>query len=521
MYTEDEKIVLNFFFTNLDKPIFATKNFHPEVWALMQARYSRSREGLREGFLKLLQESPENFIKLKEEIEKTKGGIEAQHATEKAIQFMEKWVLGFGHSSVAEGAVAGISLEGVSILATKVIEDNRLCSFIEKSTRYVSFDSGSFHIDDTLKNSVFYKEIRELIDMLFNTYMELHEPILEYVKKTAPLEENMTEAAWKRACAARRFDAVRYLLPACTKTSLGWTVNARQLSHGISKLLSHPLKEMNNVGMQVKEETSKVLPSLLKYADKKDYFIKTEAQMRKLGETIHVIDKDTSPVTLVSGPVPDDAENILIASILYRYKKEPFERIMDMVKQMGMNEKENILDSYFVHMSDHDWPLRELEHIQFMFDVVMDFGAFRDLQRHRICTQTNQLLTTDIGYDIPNDIKNAGCAEKYEKAMRKAKGVFDKVREKYPLHAQYLVPLGYKKRYLVTMNLRELYHFIKLRTMPLAHESYRKIAYIFYEIMKKKYPLLSKYMVCNYSEEELGRLKSEEKTEGLDSVRPL
>ena len=143
-YSEDDKTVLNFFFTNLDKPIFAVKNFHPEVWALMQARYSRSREGLREGFLALLKEDSENFRKLKEEIEKTQGGIESEHATKKAIQFMERWVLGFGHSSVAEGAVVGLCLEGVSILATKVIEDNRLCSFIEKSTRYVSFDSNSF-----------------------------------------------------------------------------------------------------------------------------------------------------------------------------------------------------------------------------------------------------------------------------------------------------------------------------------------------------------------------------------------
>lgn len=518
-YSEDEKKVLNFFFTNLDKPIFAVKNFHPEVWALMQARYSRSREGLRESFLKLLKEDPLNFEKLKDEIEKTKGGIEAKHATEKAIQFMERWVLGFGHSSVAEGAVTGLCMEGVSILATKVIEDNRLCSFIEKSTRYVSFDSNSFYIDKDLAESEFGDEVRELLDVLFQTYMDLHEPVLDYVRKKVPCEEGTSKAAWERACASRRFDAIRYLLPTCTKTSLGWTVNARQLSHGISKLLSHPLKEMNEVGEQIKEEASKVFPSLLRYADKKYYFIETKKEMEKLGQKMLLEKEEHDRVMLVRGP--RDADDGIIASILYRYKNEPFINIMKLVKGMSPEEKENILDRYLENMGDHDAPMRELEHAQFSFDIIIDYGAFRDLQRHRICTQTNQLLTTNLGYDIPQDIIDAGVSEIYKEAMEKAKKLYEKISKKYPLQAQYILPLGFKKRFLLTMNLREIYYLVKLRTIPAAHDSYRRIAYKIYDLMKENYPLLSKYMVCNYSEEELGRLKAEEKTEKLDSVRPL
>ena len=518
-YSEEDKTVLNYFFTNLNKPIFATHNFHPEVWALMQARYSRSRGGLRESFLKLLKEDPENFNKLSEEISKTKGGIHTKHATEKAIQFMEKWVLGYGHSSIAEGAVIGLCLEGVSILATKVIEDNRLCSFIEKSTRYVSFDNKSFYIDEDLKNSEYYKEIKELIDFLFQTYCDLHEPVLEYVKKAAPRDKKTPLPAWERACAARRFDAIRYLLPTCTKTSLGWTVNARQLSHAISKLLSHPLKEMNQVGEMAKEEAKKVLPSLLKFADKKDYFMKTQQEMTKLSEKIEIENAKSKPVTLVK--YPEDGDDTLIAAILYRYKNQSFNKIIEKVKSMPQKEKEKIFDSYLENMEDFNYPMRELEHISFSFDVVMDYGAFRDLQRHRICTQTNQILTTDLGYDIPEDITHAGVEDKYRQAMEKAKEIYEKIRGKYPLQAQYILPLGFRKRFLVTMNLREIHHFIKIRTTPLAHASYRMIAYNFYKIMKKKYPLLSKYIVCNYTEEELGRLKSEEKVEKLERVEPL
>jgi thymidylate synthase ThyX len=518
-YSEDDKKILNYFFTNLDKPIFATKNFHPEVWALMQARYSRSREGLRQSFLKLLKENPENFEKLKQEIEKTAGGLEAQHATEKAIQFMEKWVLGFGHSSVAEGAIVGLALEGVSILATKVIEDNRLCSFIEKSTRYVSFDNKSFYLDKTLIESQYAEEIKTLLEFLFKTYMDLHEPVLEHVKKVAPRDEKTSVPAWERACAARRFDAVRYLLPTCTKTSLGWTVNARQLAHGVSKLLSHPLKEMNEVGEMIKQEASKVLPSLLRYADRNEYFVETKKAMNEVSVSADVEDAASKPVTLISGP--SDADNIVIASILYRFKKQPMAKVLEKVKQMSTAEKEKIFDSYLLKMGKFDYPMRELEHAQFLFDVIIDYGAFRDLQRHRICTQTNQVLTTNLGYDVPKDIQNAGVADKYKEAMEKAKEVYEKVAKTYPLEAQYLLPLGFKKRYILSMNLREVYHLVKLRTVPLAHESYRLIAYKVYEQMKEKYPFLSKYIVCNYTEAELGRLKSEERTEQLDTVGPL
>ncbi len=509
-YSEKDRTVLNYFFTNLDSEIFAVRNFHPEVWALMQARYSRSSEGLRESFLQLLKEEPDNFEMLYQEIKNSNSGAATKHATDKAIKFMEKWVLGYGHSSIAEGAVVGLGLEGVSILATKVIEDNRLSSFCEKSTRYVSFDKNSFYIDEDLKNSEFYLEIKELIDLLFNTYMELYEPVLNYIRGVCPIG-GAIESAWERSCAARRFDAIRYLLPTCTKTSLGWTVNARELAYGISKFLSHPLKEINKIGEMIKTEASKILPSLLKYAERNNYFIKTDREMGELvrgaGAGFQNLNES---VRLVKGNV--DADDIVVSAVLYKYMNKPFSEIANQVKNMSLEEKEQVVDSYLGSMGKFDYPMRELEHVDFTFDIVIDYGAFRDLQRHRICTQTNQMLNTDLGYDVPQDIVNAGCGEKYNRAMDKAKEVYERVAKKFPLQAQYILPLGFKKRYLLTMNLREIYHLVKLRTSPLGHESYRKIATRIYELMKENYPLLSKYLVCQKGEE-LGRLKAEEKTE--------
>jgi thymidylate synthase ThyX len=432
---------------------------------------------------------------------------------------MEKWVLGYGHSSVAEGAIANICLEGVSILATKVIEDNRLSSFIEKSTRYVSFDENSFYLDKKLMNSKYSEEIKEYISFLFKTYMELHEPVLESIKKCVPIENGVSKAAWERACAARRFDAIRYILPTATKTSLGWTVNARQLSHAIKKLLSHPLNEMQDIGLMLKEEGSKVLPSLLRFADKNEYFEKTEIDMQKLANTIIIEKEMQDKVTLVDAT--NNPEDKLISAILYRYKENSFEKVSEKVKSLSNNEKEKIFDTFLKNMGKFDYPLRELEHIDFTFEIIMDYGAFRDLQRHRICTQTNPIFTAELGYEYVKDIEKAGVLPKYKEAMEKAKKLYDKISKDYPLEAQYLLPLGYRKRFLITMNLREIHHLIKVRSTPLAHESYRIIAYKLYEIMKNKYPLLSKYIECNYTEEELGRLKSEEATEKLDKVGPL
>ena len=152
-YTLEEEEILLHFFTNLDKPIFGVKNMHPEVWALMQARYSRALGGLRESFLKLLKEDETNYEDLKAALNDDKNQASTDNAIKKAIDFMEKWVLGFGHSSVSEGAVVGIGFEGISILSTKILEDNRLASYIEKSTRYVKFEKNSFLIPSEIKNT--------------------------------------------------------------------------------------------------------------------------------------------------------------------------------------------------------------------------------------------------------------------------------------------------------------------------------------------------------------------------------
>jgi len=161
---------------------------------------------------------------------------------------------------------------------------------------------------------------------------------------------------------------------------------------------------------------------------------------------------------------------------------------------MNQEEKEEIVDSALKRLGKFDRPLRELEHINYTFDILIDYGAFRDIQRHRMCTQTNQLVTTKHGYEIPDEIEEAGLKDYYVECMQKSQEAFEKIYNDYPNEAQYVVSMAFRKKVLFTWNLRELHHFIKLRTGPTGHISYRRMAYLVWEEIEKVHPFLAKYI---------------------------
>jgi len=511
---ETDKRIIEYFFTNIDKPVFYAKNLHPEVWALFQARYSRSTQGLRQGFLKLLKEADQEYNNLRHIFEKEQApGIELEHALNKAVKFMDKWVLGYGHSSIAEGAVANIGIEGVSILVTKYIETARLCSFIEKSTRYIKFDRESFYKPTKIENSSFSKDYDNVIGSLFNTYEELQEPVFEYVKSVTEKEKAKNENAWLRACGARRFDAVRYLLPAATKTSFGWTVNTRELTHTIQKMRSYQLEEAKQIADLLAEEGTKVMPSLFKHAEQNKYLKNRETVLnRYLKQTTNSLPGHNN-VTLVRSPSKQELIQLLNASLIYKNSILGFEEAVE--KANALDNKLELFNSCLNNMGAHDIPPREFENINFVWDVLIDYGAFRDIQRHRIMSQSEQLLTTFLGYEIPDDIKNSGCSQQYENAMKQADKVFREMFDQMPYEAQYIVPLGYRKRVLLGTNLRELHYLIRLRSTPQGHISYRNIVQKMYLILKDKYGDWAGSIECNFDKVDLGRLKSELKIEGL------
>ncbi len=496
MFSKEDVEMLRNHVSNVDSDVYVIKNLPPEVVAVLFAYVSRSPASFRENLLKLIKSKDLDIGELVSVY--SDMGVNYAEAREKARKFHEKWVVGYGHSSVAEHAVASVAIENVSILATKAIEDTRLASFTEKSTRYQVFDREKYYKPGNVMKSESGGLYKKTCENLFDLYIEIMPKLTGYFREKHPKPKGMDDKIYENISKARACDVARYVLPASTLTNLGMTVNARSLEHMIRKLLSHPLKEMNGIGTGIREEVLKIIPTLVKYADLNPYIIETGRVMESLyGGFEPEKNEKNRPVTLVG--YDRDAENKLVSSIIYRYSHRPYEDILAKVSEMGGKEKEKVFGEYLKRMGAHDPPMRELEHVYYTFDILVDYGAFRDIQRHRICTQTNQELTTTHGYDIPEEIEKIGYGEKFREAMKSAEHAFERLRKRFPKEAQYVVPLAFRKRTLFTWNLRELYHFIKLRSGKEGHISYRRIAWDVYNEVKRVHPVLAKYIKVDLS----------------------
>jgi thymidylate synthase ThyX len=506
IFTESEKAVLAPYVTNADRPIFALRNLPEEVIAVLFAYYSRSRDSLRRNLLKLIQEGD---LDLTERLQlSSTGGDALAAAREKARQFHEKWVVGYGHSSVAEHAVAHLAVEDVSIVCSKVIEDTRLAAYTEKSTRYVVFDPERFYRPPSVMASPHGGLYEKTASGLLRTYTDLTGPVMDAVKARHPRGEKQTEGAYNAACRAKACDILRYLLPAATTTNIGITINARVLEHLITKLLSHPLEEARACGASLKDEATTLIPTLIKYAGRNAYMAETRAAIE--GEAARALAGEapapSRPVTLIR--YDERAEDMLVASVLYEASALPFTQVLGRVEKLPAEEKARILDEYLSdkRRGKHDPPLRALEHVYYTFDILVDFGAFRDIQRHRMATQTPQELGPAHGYCMPPEIEAFGHRQVFEDWMARAERAHQAIARDFPREAPYVLPLAFRKRVLFTWNLREIHHFVQLRSAPQGHISYRTIAQEVYRELERVQPLLARYIRVDLKDYDLGRL---------------
>ena len=425
--------------------------------------------------------------------------IAAELTEEKSAEFHEKWVVGFGHSSIAEHAVISLAVENISNIATKVIEDSRLASFTEKSSRYQIFNKDKLYMPENIVNSELKNVYLDAVNSLMDAYEEMASPMMDFVKQKYSRTLEQDEKLYDMVSKARACDNLRYLLPAAVLTNLGMTINTRELEHLIKKLLSHPLKEMQDIGKEMKEKAMEAAPTLIKFADKNNYIFETKKRLKEIAESNLDIDAgQNQAVTIVDYDA--DAEDKLISAILYPYSNLSYNEIMAKVKEMSQEKKADIIDETLKRRDKFDAPLRELEHIYYTFDILLNYGAFRDVQRHRMCTQSNQPITVVHGYDLPPEIREAGWEEKFKAVVEKSVEAYNKIYERFSEEAQYVVPLCFRKRVLITWNLRELHHFISLRSGKKGHASYRKIAQQCWRELDKIQPLLAKYIKVDMDE---------------------
>lgn len=445
--------------------LLSPRSLSPETIAVAFAKTSRSPESFR--------------------------AIAAELSDEKSAQFHEKWVVGYGHASVAEHAVLHIAFENVSRLAIESIEGNRLASYTEKSTRYQRWGLDDFTIPPELEGHPLCGEYVATIRLLFKTYADSLEPVRSLVLERFPRRENEKDEAWDRRIRSRYVDVCRFLLPAASLANVGMTANARVLENMIRKMLSHELAEVRLIGERVKEVALGETPTLVKYADAVPYLMETckEIGERETGD-LHSDGQEWC--TLVD--YDRDGEKKVLAAALYRFGEISYTDALANIEALGEDKQANLAESLLGRLGKYDVPLRELEYSTYTFDLVMDQGAYAEFKRHRMMTQTPQKLTTRLGYATPTLIAEAGFEEKYNAAMGVAAEMYEKLYQENPYMAQYVVPNGFNRRVLAQFNLREAFAFCQLRSAANAHFSIRRVAQKVYEEMARVHPLLTKYM---------------------------
>ena len=436
----------------------------PETIAVAFAKTSRSPESFRE--------------------------IAAELSDEKSAQFHEKWVVGYGHASVAEHAVLHLAFENVSRVAIETIESNRLASYTEKSTRYQKWGPDDFTIPPELQGHPLRDEFITTVRLLFATYAESLEPTKNLIVERTPRRENESDEAYDRRIRSQYVDRCRFLLPAAANANVGMTANARVIEMTIRKMLSHPLEEVRQIGEKMKEVSKAETPTLVKYADANDYVVETAKKLAS--QTSKAEGQMSGWCSLID--YDKDGEKKILAAALYRFDEIPYADSLKYVKSLKKKEREQLAESLLGKLGKYDIPLRELEYSTYTFDLVMGQGAYAEFKRHRMMTQTPQRLTTRLGFTTPLLITEAGFGSKYEAAMEAAREMYEKLHAFNPDVAQYIVPNGFNRRVLAQFNLREAFAFCQLRTAANAHFSIRRVAQKMYEDISRVHPLLSKYM---------------------------
>ncbi len=431
--------------------------------------------------------------------------IARQVSQEKAADFHERWVLGYGHASVAEHAVVHLAVENVSRLACDALEDNRLASYTEKSSRYQVMPGDYFHVPEELDDRPALKqEFVEACETLFAAYTRLIDDCLVYLKGVYSQRQGERDGVYNLRLRRIATDHCRAVLPAATLTNVGVTANARILEHAVSKLLSGKLMEENQLGLEVREQGRQITPTLIKYAERNEYLSRDAERRQELAAHLglevtgaastqaHGREDVRPQVRLVHWD--PQAEEKIAAALLYGGSHLTYEQVWHHIQDMGHDARQEIIDEALSGLGPHDAPVRESEVVDYTFEYLMDYGAYREFKRHRIQSYFPQLLTVAHGYRVPSVVAEAGLTGEFEEAVAAAERAFWNVHQEFPVVAQYLVTHAHNRRVLSKLNLRECYHLFKLRTSEMAHFSIREPVKEALRLASEKHPQLFRHL---------------------------
>jgi thymidylate synthase ThyX len=499
--------------------VFAVHGADPEVLAYAMAKYSRSALSMRESL--------------------------AEISRQRAEQFLNTFYFQYGHRSIADLAHAAFAVERLSLLAAIVLVDEQRWDGQERSTRYQNFLKSGWFFPDFGEEAGSAKLYSETITSLFDAYQRTTTAVLDALRRRVACPEAMKPEAYERTLKARAFDVARYLLPLATNTSLGQIVNARTLETQVSRLLSHPAAEVRDLGVKLREAATgpawsvnaqagaelvekisaadptlteeaaslltaevRTAPTLVKYAQPNDYELNTRAELTQAAEELlanHPI--AVAPVVDLVEPT-ETLEVELASTLLYSVSHHPYRQIRDLVAALPEVRVNEIIELGLRHRGKHDEALRAF-HVgsALRFDILMDIGGFRDMHRHRRCTQIIQPFTVLHGFETPtcgdlgpdvNVLAEAGVLADFQSAIAAAQTASAQIAaSQAPEAAQsalYLLPLATRIRSLFKMDFAEAQYICELRSGPAGHFSYRRVAWEMYKALEHQHPALARHI---------------------------
>ena len=515
-FTADERTALERHFTNVEGPVFALTNLPEVVKGALFARYSRTPKSLRRLFL-------DEFA---EDVGET--GELSRAGQARAEKLYERVFVEYGDDSVAQLGGVHLACEQASQLLCKALEWGRLAAYLEQSTRYMRYDDRP---DDRWRATVppeivgtpLEQGFRSYLDTVFGAYGAMYGPMESHFRERFPKEPDDSDFVYRSTIMAKTCDTLRLLLPAATRSNLGIYATGQSYEQLLMRLAAHPLAEMRDYGELMLVELRKVIPAFLKRVDVDDRGLAWTRYWRETREgahdvtakTVAGVDPEPRPEVTLTDWDPD-GEVKVVAAALYAESELPDDQLLSIARDLSPGQRAEILDATVGDRANRRHkPGRAWERTDYRFDVYCDFGAFRDLQRHRPLTIEWQRLTTTNGFDTPSAIEDAGLRSEWDRVMDASASMDRDMRDAgFDETAQYAVSMAYRIRFVIQMNAREAMHLTELRSQPQGHPTYRRVAQAMHRLIADVHPALGgAFTYVSNEDVDLERLASERHTE--------
>ena len=520
-FTEEERAILAPHFTNLDGPVFALVGLPEVVKGALFARYSRAAKSLRRLFLDEFAEGAESF-----------GAAASQAGVRRAEELYERVFFEYGDDSVAQLGGVHLACEQSSQLLAKVLEWGRLAGYLEQSTRYVPFDDRPggrwrYHVPNEAEEAgaELAALFRSTVDRSFETYARWLGPLQEFYRSLFPQDPADPDFVYRMTIRAKACDTLRGLLPAAVRTNVGIFATAQSYEQLILRMRANPLAEVRTFAELMLTELRKVIPAFLTRVDVpdrggawSDYLRQTREATQDVVETaVGRVEPESRPEVTLTDFDPD-GEVKVVAAAMYAASDLPDDQLLEAARKMSVEERLAVLRTYLGERTNRRHrPGRAFERTGYRFDILCDYGAFRDLQRHRPLTLEWQRLSPKHGYELPPEIEAAGALPDWLSVMEGSAALHDEmVVAGLRDAAQYAVSMAYRIRFYMDMNAREAMHVLELRTTPQGHPVYRRVCQEMHRQIAERagHRALAEAMrFVDHSSVELERLEAERRTE--------